>query len=352
VKTQPHVRLTAEELKEDYKLGLMPAHTYLLYLIRSLRRDGHKLVIDCVEEFCKEWEIPSRSFYRAKNLLIQKGKLKEQIKGRVDLWVPGSRDEDEDPSPATSGGASATSGGASATSGGASATSGGTSATSGGATPPKAMPEADPGLPSTLSQLYSDLSHLPTPHPTEETGEEEKPTGLDRSPKDPNSIPPTGSDQAQDHKSTRRGFAPEQSKYRQTFQRVGGDPWFGEIYAPWMVKGAEGRPTPHDDFTQWLQRDLKWHRANARSFLADAAQFDPIKQQKAIIYWEEYQASLKPAQPTGSRYVFVDLPNGSRVGVQVDQPNEPVQVQSQGQIYDVMLLDDGNTSVFLNGEVS
>lgn len=74
---EPHIRLTAEELRDDFRLGLMPAHTYLLYLLRAIQDSDQRFVIYSVEEFCQEWAIPLESFSPAKKFLIEKGKLKE-----------------------------------------------------------------------------------------------------------------------------------------------------------------------------------------------------------------------------------------------------------------------------------
>ena len=84
----PHVRLTAEEVRQGWIDGHFSASGYLYYLIRSLRKDGWWYRIGNVTQFCKQWEIPRRTFYNAKAKLIREGKLEERMGGRVDLRVP------------------------------------------------------------------------------------------------------------------------------------------------------------------------------------------------------------------------------------------------------------------------
>jgi hypothetical protein len=86
-KRQPELRLKAEDLRRDYKDGLLNSHSYLYYLIRALRKNGWKLHIPNISIFCEQWNISERSFYRAKNKLIQLGLLKEKIFGSIDLWI-------------------------------------------------------------------------------------------------------------------------------------------------------------------------------------------------------------------------------------------------------------------------
>ena len=46
------------------------------------------LLFPLVSQFCREWHINRRTFYRAKAELIANGKLEEHIKGSVNLRVP------------------------------------------------------------------------------------------------------------------------------------------------------------------------------------------------------------------------------------------------------------------------
>ncbi len=66
MKETPHLRITAQEAKELYLSGLFTTHAYLYLLIGALRKDGWWLQLDNVKEFCQEWGISERSFYRAK----------------------------------------------------------------------------------------------------------------------------------------------------------------------------------------------------------------------------------------------------------------------------------------------
>lgn len=83
-----HLRILPEELREDYLKGLLPAATYLYYLIRSLRKDGWRLRIESVESFCQEWGLARSTFFRAKAKLIELGLIEEAILGPLELWVP------------------------------------------------------------------------------------------------------------------------------------------------------------------------------------------------------------------------------------------------------------------------
>lgn len=83
----PHKRLTADQVKRNWLLGDYTASGYLYHLIGALRKDGWPLLIDNVDEFCQEWEISRRSFYRAKAKLIVQGRINEEIIGKVKIWI-------------------------------------------------------------------------------------------------------------------------------------------------------------------------------------------------------------------------------------------------------------------------
>lgn len=85
VKIAPHSRRTADQVRHNWRLGDYTPHGYLFSLLESLKASGLPIAIDSVDEFCKEWEINRRAFYRAKAKLITQGRLEEKIIGRVVL---------------------------------------------------------------------------------------------------------------------------------------------------------------------------------------------------------------------------------------------------------------------------
>ncbi|NEP15434.1 MAG: hypothetical protein F6J97_00855 [Leptolyngbya sp. SIO4C1] len=94
---EPHLRLTPLEVFELWKQGDYTPKGYLYHLILAQRRVGWWWRIDNVTEFCRQWEIPRSTFYRAKAALIAEGKLQENIIGAVELCIPdGSSEADLD----------------------------------------------------------------------------------------------------------------------------------------------------------------------------------------------------------------------------------------------------------------
>jgi len=86
-KNSPHLRLTAEEVRDRWKTGKVykPAG-YLLDLLRAMRQDGWSLRFN-VKEFCLLWGLTERSFFRAKAELIQLDLISEKIHGEIELTV-------------------------------------------------------------------------------------------------------------------------------------------------------------------------------------------------------------------------------------------------------------------------
>lgn len=72
------VMITPEELKLNYKAGVLNAQTYLLYLIKTQRTEGWEWRFN-VEEFCRKWEIAERTFYDA----LSKLRVKKLISWRT-----------------------------------------------------------------------------------------------------------------------------------------------------------------------------------------------------------------------------------------------------------------------------
>ena len=80
--------MTAEEIREAWRLGDYTSSGYLYHLICALRRDGRLRQNDTVSEFCREWEMNRRSFYKAKAKLIDQGRLEAQPAYQIALRVP------------------------------------------------------------------------------------------------------------------------------------------------------------------------------------------------------------------------------------------------------------------------
>ncbi|NJO85310.1 MAG: hypothetical protein HC818_00095 [Synechococcaceae cyanobacterium RM1_1_27] len=136
--TIAHYRVFAQDLKEQYQKGFLTASGYLFFLIKSLRKDGWKLVIGSIDQFCKEWGFARRTFYRAKAQLLGEGMIDFQIEGTISLWVTDAKD-------GTDG----------AKSGTPSATDDISSATDGVETPLSPSQDKDPSDSPDLSQIFN-----------------------------------------------------------------------------------------------------------------------------------------------------------------------------------------------------
>jgi hypothetical protein len=84
-KTTPHARRTSEQVKEKWNLGDYTASGYLVELFSAMKKEGWTIAIPNVAAFCEEWNIGERRFYRAKARLISEGRLKERIKGALEV---------------------------------------------------------------------------------------------------------------------------------------------------------------------------------------------------------------------------------------------------------------------------
>jgi hypothetical protein len=78
-KNEQFYKLTLEALRQDYKAKILNAETYLYYLIKAKNATGWRWRFN-VKEFCAEWQIPERSFYRALSKLRAKNLI---------FWRPG-----------------------------------------------------------------------------------------------------------------------------------------------------------------------------------------------------------------------------------------------------------------------
>ena len=89
-KIAPHVRLTAEDLKDLWLDKQLRSEAYLLMLLNAFKKPGFEITIDNVPAFCTEWELPTSTFYKAKAALTLAGKIDEIITGSVKLTVRSS----------------------------------------------------------------------------------------------------------------------------------------------------------------------------------------------------------------------------------------------------------------------
>jgi hypothetical protein len=145
---------------------------------------------------------------------------------------------------------------------------------------------------------------------------------------------PLKADPDQNHNSERP--APS---FRPSMQRDTGDPFFGSITAPWIVRGAaDNKLTPDAGFLEYLLTDCKMNPAHARNFVTSFmfpsrdVETRAGKQAKVMIYWEEYQKT-KPSAPTqGSRPHQIEQADGSRI----------VQSSTPGKAYRITRDEDGN----------
>ena len=85
--TSPHLRLPSAEVKDLWKEGQYTPQGYLYHLILAHRKPGWVWRIENVSQFCKDWDINRRTFYRAKAALIDKGRIEEEIFGAIELKV-------------------------------------------------------------------------------------------------------------------------------------------------------------------------------------------------------------------------------------------------------------------------
>ena len=86
-KVQPYFKLTVEDVKRHYQLGLITATGYLYYIIKTSRKDGWGFRIPNIQAFCNEWGLKRATFYKAKNKLISLGLIGEEIHGAISLWA-------------------------------------------------------------------------------------------------------------------------------------------------------------------------------------------------------------------------------------------------------------------------
>jgi hypothetical protein len=86
-KTKPHARLTVADVKQGWLDGYFSGSGYLSLLFRSMKAEGLPIYIGNVAQFCQEWEIGERRFYRAKAKLVEQGSLEEDIQGNLVIRI-------------------------------------------------------------------------------------------------------------------------------------------------------------------------------------------------------------------------------------------------------------------------
>lgn len=90
-----HLRLTPAQVLGNWQQSLYTPAGYLYHLILALRRQGWWLQINNVSQFCRQWEINRRAFYRAKAQLILAGQLEESMDDSINLRIPSDGPEDK-----------------------------------------------------------------------------------------------------------------------------------------------------------------------------------------------------------------------------------------------------------------
>ncbi|MEP0910871.1 hypothetical protein NDI45_08070 [Leptolyngbya sp. GB1-A1] len=162
---EPCYEMRYETLYRDYKAGFISAAGYLYYYIKTQRRDGWKLRIKSVSQFCKKLRIGRSTFYKAKAALIAGGWLQEEIIGSLDLWVPTDKGVTVEDAPVPV----STNGRTLSTNGCTLSTIGNTQSTNGRTDTPQTQTEqASCNSTDLFSDPFSDLSLSPPPTPERE----------------------------------------------------------------------------------------------------------------------------------------------------------------------------------------
>jgi hypothetical protein len=78
-------KLTSEELKQAYRAKDINARRYILWIVKTHGKAGWKWTFT-VKDFCSEWEINERTFYRAVSKLKMEGLLHWEIQSRITVW--------------------------------------------------------------------------------------------------------------------------------------------------------------------------------------------------------------------------------------------------------------------------
>jgi hypothetical protein len=88
MKTTPHVRLTVEDLKQQYLTGKLTVRGYLYNWLLATRKRGWKLRTT-VKDFCTELGISRSAFYKAvAELRAEPGSdFRFEVHGEIEMWI-------------------------------------------------------------------------------------------------------------------------------------------------------------------------------------------------------------------------------------------------------------------------
>ena len=91
-KAAPHLRLTADEIKA--RKDFMRCDQYLADLLASMKAIGWKFLVTDIPEFCEKIGLSIRTFQRARQMLIESGRLMEQRINRdsIEFFLLGDYD--------------------------------------------------------------------------------------------------------------------------------------------------------------------------------------------------------------------------------------------------------------------
>nr|MDZ8285243.1 hypothetical protein [Nostoc sp. ChiSLP01] len=85
MKTEQFWKLDIDTLKWLHERNLITATAYLLGIIRATKKQGWKWTFK-VPEFCQEWGLSERSFYRAVSFLKNHNLVDWKVKGEITVW--------------------------------------------------------------------------------------------------------------------------------------------------------------------------------------------------------------------------------------------------------------------------
>jgi len=87
-KANQHLRLTLDEIVDQYKKKLIKATTLVYYAVKIYRQDGHKLQIKDINAFCQRLGINRSTFYKAINNLEEADiGFHSSLQAGISLWV-------------------------------------------------------------------------------------------------------------------------------------------------------------------------------------------------------------------------------------------------------------------------
>lgn len=84
-KSKPFYKLMGSELRQMYEAKLLDAPAYVLLIVKTQRAAGWKWTFK-IKDFCEEWGINERTFYRAVSKLKSMGLLNWETNGIITVW--------------------------------------------------------------------------------------------------------------------------------------------------------------------------------------------------------------------------------------------------------------------------